>query len=289
MPEHVVYLARSDQFVFETKRKDWEFLCAAVFNDVRERFRHPAGEKVVQLREDLLDSAKFILNVIHSDPLLMYEYRYSMTIHDLPEAMRGYPIICGFHLDGKMYHVDARMAICELREIGIGPDGHGFDTGHRVDVRDQIKIISDEGHIVHISKRKLAGIVWPEVLPPLIEFLEDQPDEEISVCLKMPPPTVKQIIRSYLKGGGEDDFVCEALQEVGTSAKDELLRMLQDERAKKYHHAVAELLLLAFPSAESRQAVEERASAESNETARAGLQEAIKLYGSLAMPGDGAI
>jgi hypothetical protein len=227
----------------------------------------PSGEVAVHPRKELLISAKAFLEAFkRNQKLLQYYYTFEITPPGMGRRRPSSGSVSGFKINGKYCCIYSGMGECYITEYEVGPDGKG-EVVKTVDVRDRKRIKTDDWGYIKIFRRK-KKLTWPEVLPPLIEFLKEILDKEICVRVVWRKPSIMDLVRAYERGFGEDDWAEEELEKRGDEAKTALLEILKDPRMSKHYGSIAMLLLTCFPSPESKKAVEQLIEKETDEYAK---------------------
>ncbi len=182
-------------------------------------------------------------------------YHYSYQIGDGKTFGRGSGGASGFHINGKVHSIRAGAGTCYLQEIGVGSDGRG-SVVNTIDIRDQKCVETDDYGPIKIYRRKLKLTLF-ETMPLLVSFLRNSKNESFRVLTIEGKPSLMDLVRLVAEGGGADDWAGEQLSGMGQDGKAGLIAKLGDPRARKYYAVIAHILLTAFPSRESRQAVEQ--------------------------------
>jgi hypothetical protein len=216
-------------------------------------------------RDNVLAAAETFYNIIQKDlTLLEYDYITECTIpgyeHLSPSRGRG---SVGVQIDGRLYVLRGGAGYCCLSLMEIQPDGTGTCV-KKIDCRER-KIIKTEnlGDVKIFRKKK--KLTWAKILPPLIDFLKQLEDDQIEVMVIYSKPKFMEYIQAYQEGAGGDDWAIEEIAKMGDEAKNKLLEKLQDPKVRKYYHAIASILMIVFPSKESKNAVERLIEEETDE------------------------
>jgi len=269
MAIRVLFLGKSQKYVMKITNTDW--IVAGVLTVSGLKFfpmvTLESNEEAIYPRDELLTEANAFLKAFGRDQKFL-QYHYSFEIAPpggLPKS-RGSGSVSGFKINDKYFCIVAGMGECYLLELGSKSNKIN-DVSRRVDVRDRKCIETDDWGVIKIFRRK-KKVTWPEVLPPLIEFLRNLPDSEVHVRVEENQPSIMDLVRAYERGFGEDDWAEEELEKRGNEAKTVLLEKLKDPGMTKYYESIAMLLLTCFPSFESRKAVEQLIEQETNERAK---------------------
>jgi hypothetical protein len=262
---HVLIFSGSDNIVWqvfspsETGLPHYRFLELLGYCYEREQ---------IYSREELLQAAREFEAVLERERVRFpYHYSYEMGIGELHS--KGSGGVGGFHIDGKTHSIWGGAGVCYLKEMGIGPDGRGYDV-KKIDIREKKRIETDDFGTIKVFRRKLKLSIF-ESIQALISFLSICEDKLLRVTGVEKEPSLMDIVRSAWEGGGADDFADEELLKMGDKAKAGLIAKLEDRKAKKYYESIAQLLLTVFPSAESRQAVERALLRETDEARRGSM------------------
>lgn len=203
-------------------------------------------------RQELLDAARTLLHDVQQQwEVLPFQYSFRTRYGSSSGAS-------GFHIDGIEYSINSRPGRCYMEERAKGSDGL-YHVVRTTDVRDKKQIDTDDWGPIKISRRKL-DMRLPGELEALIRFLSEIPDEEVQVrTMEEGEWSVMDLVREAAEGseGAEEE-----LFNRGDSAKQELIALLSDSKARKHIGTIAWILLTVLPSAESRTAVEQAAERE---------------------------
>lgn len=283
MSSKVLFLGESDKHIMKITNTDHSVTSTPAFANNLEFIwivNTSPGDVVTHTRDYVLSAAETFLKIVENDlSLLQYHYTYEATMPLRGRSLktRGSGGCSGFHVDGKACAIWGGMGECYVDEYGILPDGKR-GVVRATDVRDRKRVETDDWGPIKIFRRK-KKLTWPEVLPPLIEFLKQLPDEEVRIRVLWEKPKLMDLVRSADKGGGEKDWAEGELYEIGDKAKTELLEKLQDPKASKYYVTIARLLVTLFPSSEAKEAVERLRDQETKESARATYSLLLKTLG----------
>ena len=205
----------------------------------------------------LVEDLKKVWNV------LPYRYSFEHQIRNdvWKRKMRGSGCWQGFRINGKMHSIEGGVGRCFLTELEIA-DNRITRMEHH-DVRGQKVIETDSDGPIRLFRSKLK-VSLLEQLQATIDFLQRAPEAQVRVQLTEGPRTTLQLIRAITEE--DDEGAKEELFNRGQSAKQELLAMLSAKRTRKHHATIAYLLLMLFPSPESRAAVEQLAEKETDPT-----------------------
>jgi hypothetical protein len=207
-------------------------------------------------RQELLVAAIALWNELKRQSKLL-PYRYSFEIRVMGREdlkSRGSGGASGFLIDGKIHSIYGGVGECYLEELERNEIG-GTRLVRRIDVRSRTEIQTDNDGPIKIFRKKLKfGL--PEQLPALNEYLESCSDETIRVLYTEGEPKLRDLIEEASEGGGAADAAIEQIFELGDAAKHELIASLSNDKDRKLHPTIAWILLTAFPSVESRSAVE---------------------------------
>src|SRR5438046_4594568 len=172
---------------------------------------------------------------------------------------RGSGGFSGFRINVEVHSIHAGAGFCYITEMRL-EENRVTKMDHR-DVRDQKVIQTDSDGPIRIFRSKLKVAVM-EQLQATTEFLERVLEARVCVQLTEGPRTTLQLIRAITEE--DDEGAKEELFNRGQSAKQELLAMLSAKRTWKHYGTIAYLLLMLFPSPESRAAVEQVAEKETD-------------------------
>lgn len=226
----------------------------------KDRFYTIAGgcylESEMVARQELLDAARTLLRDVQQQWEVL-PFQYSFRTRDGGRGGSS-SSTSGFHINGIALTICSRPGQCYLEERAKGPDGM-FHVVRTTDVRDKKQIDTDDWGPIKIFRRKLE-MRLPEELESLIGFLSEIPDEEVQVrTTEEGEWSVMDLVREAAEGseGAEEE-----LFNRGESAKQELITLLTDAKARKHIHTIAWILLTVLPSPDSRTAVEQAAERE---------------------------
>jgi hypothetical protein len=206
-------------------------------------------------RATLLEAATEFRDALERDrPLLPFRYSFEFVGSEIFGGSGGSGGAGGFHIGGKIHSIRGGNGVCYLNEMGIGPDGWGYDAS-TIDVRDKKCVETDDHGSIRIKRRKLKLSLF-ETIPLLISFLTTSAVDVFHVVATEDSPSFMYLIRMAGQGSGENDWAEEQMFEMGEEARNALIAKLSDTKANKHHGTIARVLLTVFPSHESRQAVE---------------------------------
>ena len=138
----------------------------------------PKGAKVTRQRLQLLGAAQQLLAIIQRDEdLLQHDYKFSFSGRiGRPRAGAE----SGFRVRGFIGNLDTRPhGYCFLNLVEVSSNGMGRIAEY-LDMRIRGTLETDDMGTLKIHRQK-AEMRWPEILPPLIEFVRTRTVKHLDI------------------------------------------------------------------------------------------------------------
>lgn len=179
------------QFELAVSGRDWSLLNGPFFNDgplflntlgIYNNFTVakgiPKGSKAEVNRFHLCMITEQLLAAVQRDmDLLQYNYSFSFT----SSSEKGSGAISGFTVDGYYAFLSTRPnGFCFLDLMEPSPNSRSRLVG-KLDIRNKSEIETHNWGVLKIKKKKDI-VTWPDVLPPMIEFLKKSKSKTVTVC-----------------------------------------------------------------------------------------------------------
>jgi hypothetical protein len=137
----------------------------------------PKGSTVEVNRIHLCMVTEQLLAAVQRDmDLLQYNYSFCFTSN----VHKGSGAISGFMVDGYCAYLKVRpKGFCLLELIESSPNSHSRVIG-KLDIRNKREMETDNWGMLK-TKRKKDTVTWPDVLPPMIEFLKKSKSKTVII------------------------------------------------------------------------------------------------------------
>jgi hypothetical protein len=137
----------------------------------------PTDSKAEVNRLSLCQVAEQFLAAVQRDIyLIQYDYSFSFTA----SPHKGSGAVSGFIVDGCHAFLSARPKGFCMLELMESSSNSTSSVVKQIDIRNKSEIKTDNWGILKIKKKK-AKVTWPDVLPPMIEFLKRSKSETVVV------------------------------------------------------------------------------------------------------------
>jgi hypothetical protein len=210
-------------------------------------------------KDYIVNAIQKFLKIIDSEgPLFQYRYglKNKMIMNGF-EAETYSSFRSGtFSIDGKHFNFNGGVGFCYMEEFVGDEKGKLIRVINRRDLREEKKAIETDRGPVKVTRKKLK-ITWPEILSPLVKFLEITDSDEIKVCVKEKRPSFTELLSYVQNGGGQDDWAGQEILKMGSKGESNLIEILKDSKKQTYHHTACFLLATLFPNPETKREVKD--------------------------------